>query len=338
MYTFQEIAEKLLNSDNPSIRWKIRVNVFSEDVNSEPIKQLSEEIKNSDIVKQLLQNQTPEGRLLSKRDVYDKWQGAHWVMGHLADIGYPKGDELLKGAVDDLLKTWLAPDYYKEFNTKNKMDVYRKKGVPVMNGRHRRCAAQQGYTLYNLVKLGFEDKRIHDLVERLLYWQWGDGGWNCDKNPDASKSSFFETLLPMKGLYLYSQVYGEKRAEDAAMRASEVFLKRNLYKSLTDGEIINSDFIELHYPLYWRYDILGILKAFADMDIINDKRCQNAIDLLIGKFIPNKGFPAEKKFYKFSKELANGNDYVDWGGAGKKKMNEWVTADALYVLKKAGVF
>jgi hypothetical protein len=27
---------------------------------------------------------------------------------------------------------------------------------------------------------------------------------------------------------------------------------------------------------------------------------------------------------------------VDWGGSGNRRMNEWVTADALYVLRAAG--
>jgi len=27
---------------------------------------------------------------------------------------------------------------------------------------------------------------------------------------------------------------------------------------------------------------------------------------------------------------------VDWGGTSKKRMNEWVTVDALYVLKEFG--
>jgi hypothetical protein len=31
-----------------------------------------------------------------------------------------------------------------------------------------------------------------------------------------------------------------------------------------------------------------------------------------------------------------GADAVDWGGTSQRVMNEWVTADALYVLKAAG--
>jgi len=29
-------------------------------------------------------------------------------------------------------------------------------------------------------------------------------------------------------------------------------------------------------------------------------------------------------------------DYEDWGGTGKSRMNEWVTTDALWVLRAAG--
>jgi hypothetical protein len=31
-----------------------------------------------------------------------------------------------------------------------------------------------------------------------------------------------------------------------------------------------------------------------------------------------------------------GLHYVDWGGTGKSRMNEWVTTDALWVLRAAG--
>ncbi len=44
----------------------------------------------------------------------------------------------------------------------------------------------------------------------------------------------------------------------------------------------------------------------------------------------------EKAFYEVSSTIEHGADFVDWGGTGKKKVNDWVTADALYVLKKSG--
>jgi hypothetical protein len=60
--------------------------------------------------------------------------------------------------------------------------------------------SQQGNALWYLITLGLADGRTGGLAERLLLWQWPDGGWNCDRRPGASKSSFYETLLPMRGL------------------------------------------------------------------------------------------------------------------------------------------
>jgi hypothetical protein len=49
------------------------------------------------------------------------------------------------------------------------------------------------------------------------------------------------------------------------------------------------------------------------------------------------GWPAEKRHYKVSRKAMNANaDYVDWGGTSTRRMNEWVTVDALAVLRAAG--
>ena len=133
------------------------------------------------------------------RGVYAKWQGAHWVLAALADLGYPPGDPALHPLREQVLGTWLDQSYYVEFEATAKSAAYRRRGVPIMRGRYRRCASQQGNALWFLIMLGLADSRCGDLVERLLLWQWPDGGWNCDKNPAADTSSFCETLLPMKG-------------------------------------------------------------------------------------------------------------------------------------------
>lgn len=45
-----------------------------------------------------------------------------------------------------------------------------------------------------------------------------------------------------------------------------------------------------------------------------DDRCSDAIELLISKFIPEQGWPAEKRYYKVSNEMKQGNGYVNWWG------------------------
>jgi hypothetical protein len=101
--------------------------------------------------------------------------------------------------------------------------------------------------------------------------------------------------------------------------------------------VIRQEFTKLHYPLYWHYDILGALKVFAEIGMTEDGGFEDALDLLESKRLSDGGWPAEDKYYtKVSRELAPGADYVNWGGTSKKHMNEWVTADALYVLKTFG--
>lgn len=334
------VVEQLLNSPEPSIRWKVTTGVLGEPPDSPAVKSLQSEIRNSIRVRALLSHRIGRGhragQLEPVGDVYAKWQGAHWVLSHLADIGYPSGDESLFPIRDQLLDCWLEDQYFKDFEAKSKSQAYTRRGVPVMQGRHRRCASQHGNALWSTLRLGLADDRTEQLAERLLHWQWPDGGWNCDKNPNADSSSFMETIYPMRALSLFARITGDQNCHDAAERAARIFLDRSLYKRRSDGGVIRPEFTKLHYPLYWRYDFLGGLKAIAETGFIDDPACIPALDLLEEMQLPDGGWPALAKYYKFSPELKPGSDSVDWGGTSKRRMNEWVTSDALTVLKAAG--
>jgi hypothetical protein len=258
------------------------------------------------------------------------------VLTALADLGYPYGDAALRPLRDQVLDTWLSPDYYREFVASTKASSYGRSGVPVMRGRHRRCGSQQGNALWSVVVLGLDDGRCADLVERLLHWQWPDGGWNCDRNPDADTSSFCETLPPARGLAAYAaKTPAAAEAAGAARRAAEVLLTRRLAFRASTGELINKEFVKLHYPLYWHYDVLGGLKAMAELGLLGDPRCADALDLL-GSLRVADGWPATARYYKVSPEVALHHDCVDWGGTSALRANPWVTADALAVLRGAG--
>ena len=70
---------------------------------------------------------------------------------------------------------------------------------------------------------------------------------------------------------------------------------------------------------------------------IRDARCGDALDLLEERRLPDGGWPAEKRYYKVSRNTMISNaDYVNWGGTSRKRMNEWVTVDALAVLRAGG--
>ncbi|MBO3750718.1 hypothetical protein J5X84_31965 [Streptosporangiaceae bacterium NEAU-GS5] len=317
----------MLASPEPAIRWKVRARVLGEPADAPEMTALREEVRGSSLVRRLLASFGASPR----PGAYAKWQGAHWTLAALADLGHPPGDQALHPLREQVLATWLDGTYYQDVEVATKAAVYRRPGVPVMRGRHRAHASQQGNALWFLQVLGLADDRCAALAERLLHWQWPDGGWNCDRDPAADTSSFCETLLPMRGLW----AYGTSPAKAAARAAAEVFLVRRLAYRASTGELIRADFAKLHYPLYWHYDILGGLKGMLDLGLLGDPRCADALDLLESMMVAD-GWPATARFYRTSDEIALHHDRVDWGGTSTRRANPWITADALAVLRAAG--
>ena len=210
-------------------------------------------------------------------------------------------------------------------------------GVPIMNGRARRCASQEGNALYASLALGLADERADRLAANLIRWQWLDGGWNCDRIAEASTSSFHETLLPLRGLVWHAKLIGSIASRRAMEESAEVLLKRRLFRRLRDGRIIDEAFLKLRYPHYWRYDILIALKVMTEAGFIGDPRCEEALDILESKRLADGGWRAEGKHYRVANEPASGSSLVDWGLISHKKvMNSFVTLEALYVLQAAG--
>jgi hypothetical protein len=305
----------------PALAWKLAVNVEGNDPDSPDARKAAEEVKESELVHGLLKARLPNGR--TRHQTYFKWTGAHWILSLLADLGYPPGDESLRPMMEQTFDSWLSEDHLR-------------KHVRVLDGRVRRCGSQEGNAAWSSLRLGFADDRTTELVERLLKWQWPDGGWNCDKRPQAAKSSFMETLIPLRALALYAKASGERRVRLAAERAADVFLKRELFKRQSSGAQMDPHFLKLHYPCYWHYDILFGLKVMAEAGLISDPRCKAALDRLESKRLPDGGFPAEENYARRSSPDISGFSPVSWGGMSALRMNPFVTADALYVLRAAG--
>lgn len=318
---YKEIINRLLDSDEPSIVFKTRVNVQNEKLSSKSIDKLQQKIKQSVRVKRLLSERDKSGEI--PFHPYRKWSGSHWVLAVLSDLGYPQGDKSLMPLRDQVYEWLFSKKHYDSIKT--------------IKGKVRRCASQEGYALYYLLKLGLDDDRTDELAERLSEWQWPDGGWNCDKRSAAGISSFIESLIPMRALFYHAKRKHNRRSKDTALKASELFLKRRLFRTLHDGKIIKDKFVHLRYPCYYEYDILFALKVMAEAGLIEDRRCNEALDLLESKRLPEGGFPAEAKLYqKAAVGRISRGSLVDWGAIGKRKSNAWVTVDALSVLKKQG--
>lgn len=315
---FQAVIDKLRQSDEPSVRYKV-LRALGQAADSPTLRQVQEEIRTSPRTQKLLSERDEKGEI--PWHPYTKWCGAHWVLADLADNGYPAGDETLVPLRGQVYGWLFGPDH--------------QKSIRLINGRIRRCASQEGNALFATLKLGLADERTDELASRLVQWQWPDGGWNCDKHPHASHSSFMESLIPLRGLALHARLTGNPHSREAAQRATEIFLKRHLYQRQQDGSVMREEFIRLHYPCYWHYDILFALKVLAEAGFMGDSRCRQALELLANKQLADGGFPAEKSYYQATDRPVSNRSLVNWGGVSQRKLNEFVTADALIVLSEA---
>ena len=181
----------------------------------------------------------------------------------------------------------------------------------VIAGRERRHASMEGNALAVCSRLGkHRDRRVRSLVEVLLRAQWPDGGWNCDRNPEATHSSFHETLAPIWGLVEYHRETGDEQAWGAAMRAGELLLRHEIFKSTRTGSPVNSEWMHVHWPHYWHYDFFHGLRAVAMLGLAKDPRAAAALTHLDALRQPDGSWRADGRRY-----WTRSSEVVDWGDA-----------------------
>jgi len=191
----------LTESPEPAIRVLARTELVGEHAD--------EDIASGSVVHTLLGGDEP-GEVL-RLHPYAKWVGAHWRLVSLAELGVPADDPRLPPLVEHVL-TWLTGND-------------RLSRIGVVAGRTRQCASQEGNALAVCSRLGLAgDARVGLLAESLVKWQWPDGGWNCDRRPEACHSSFHETHPAIWGLHEYAEATGNWNAARAARRGRSCFL------------------------------------------------------------------------------------------------------------------
>ena len=189
----------------------------------------------------------------------------------------------------------------------------------VVKGLERRHASKEGNALAVASRLGkHRDKRVKHLVEVLLRAQWPDGGWNCDRRPAATHSSFHESLAPIWGLVEFHRETGEQRAWDAARATGELLLRHEVFKSTRTGHPIDSEWMHIHWPHYWHYDFFHGLRALSMLGLANDPRAGAAMEHLQSLRRADGTWRASGRRY-----WVRSTEVVDWGDA-----HEVITAAA----------
>jgi hypothetical protein len=251
---------------------------------------------------------------------YRKWTGGFWRLVALAELALPARHPALPPLVEHVLK-WLEGE--------------RRAGPAIdIRGRVRAHATQDGYALAALCRLGLSGHpSVKKIARSLVAWQWPDGGWNCDRSPNAAHSSFHETHGPIWGLAEFVRHTKDREAALSAEKGVDFLLRHGLFRSERTGRVAHPQLLKLRYPPYWHYDLLQGLWVLSRSDRSDDPRAGEALDVLESKRHGDGRWRAEGYWWKPPGSGGSNVEVVDWGRRGP---NEWVTLRALRVLKSAG--
>jgi hypothetical protein len=211
----------------------------------------------------LLAGQQPDGGF--RVGPYSKWTGAHWRLVSLVELGIPARSSAARAAAKSVLE-WIASPRHT---------------APVIKGLERRHASIEGNALAVSCRLGLAGTpQVKFLAGVLLRSQWPDGGWNCDRDPEAHRSSFHESLAPIWGLVEYHRATADAKSLEAAEHAGELLLEHRLFRSKRTGNVILSEWLNIHWPHYWHYDFFQGLRATAMLGLQSDPRAADALEHL----------------------------------------------------------
>ena len=322
-----ELLTRLAASDDPVLAYKAGL-VAGLAVDSSEAERLRARIAGSSMAAALLRVFEQDEKTLSH--VYRKSQGPHWTLVGLAMIDYPPGEDILRPLMHRIGK-WV---FSKHYLTPPWTAIY-----PGQEDRVRRCASQDGNAIWYSVRLGLEEDWTQAVVDRLIGWQWPDGGWNCDKRLDVTSSSFQETVIPARGLWAYGSRHDYEPALRAADRAAELLLSHRLLWRRSDGPFGLARLGRPAGPDPLPYAVLRrpVRAAGHGRDgpprrpALRRRSGPARVEAAGGRRLP-AGRPHGRRP---SAVVVGRGTYADWGPGGRTRANPLVSLAALEVMRAA---
>lgn len=262
-----EAIDKLLNSQNVSIRYRALTELLNENESNPDVKKLLNEIPNSLPVKTLLNKMHPDGYWLQKNPrtgeilgdgvEYGSYATTHFVLSYLMELGLTKNHPLVRKASERYLNLQAEDgDWW----------------------LHMSCL--HGFNIRTFVRLGYkDDPRIWKSVELMLNTNRKDCGYLCDmheKKRKNKKSCYRGSLKMLLAFSELPEVWEHKRVKELI----EYFMNRKGIFNSKLNKYVNKDVERISFPFTWGANNWEMLLALSKMGYGNDPCLNEAWELL----------------------------------------------------------
>lgn len=236
-----------------------------------------------------------------------KWTSTHYTLLELRNLGLARDHAIAREEVGGVLRDHLRPDG----------------GIDPGGGWTDTCI--------NGMALGFcawfrgDPEALARMTDWLLGQSMPDGGYNCHLHRSgATHASHHTTVSVLEGLTTYlSHGPDHRRAEVETTIAgcADYLLRHRLFRSHRTGEVIHPEFVRLHHPPRWHFDVLRGLDALAAAEVPQDPRMDDALEVLSDLRRADGTWPAGRSW--------PGRTHVPMDQAHRSR---WLTLGALRVL------
>jgi hypothetical protein len=322
----KQTLDWLLVPSNPSVRYLALTELLHKKPKDSDVLATRAKIPKSRIVRKIMAEQTRDEYWPPKDNCYNpKWVSAVWPLMLLGELAVP-ADDSIKGEVERFLDLHQAESG--SFVCPSKLETKGKRwDEPCLTGNMIRT----------LIKLGYaNDRRVKKAIDWLPVEQLEDGGWNCDfPEKKVKHSSFMSTIEP---LWAYSEIPRGKwtrKMKRSIDNGAEFLLMHHLYKS--DNHHWKGTypwFSELHFPMYYFYDILHGLRVLTKLGYGDDERTRSAVHLLLSKRRPDGRWNLEGDWFRERNDNKGRKAPVSVEEIGEP--SKWVTLNAYRALAHTG--
>lgn len=332
--------EWLLEKSNPSVRYFTLRDLLAKPEDKNEVLATRKMIPDSSIVKKIMQNQKSQGYWEEPDNPYlPKYKSSYWTIMILSRLGLDRSNEKTANACEYIFRFQQAEGGFSsespekaskeyEYRHKKRRTLPPKKEFISSAVHDSQLTCLTGNMAAALIRLGYEDDhRVKNALQWLVRVQNKDGGWLCPywkAHLRDKHACFMGTICPMEAFGETSIKNLTRDMKETVSRAAEFLLMHRLFKADHHNYgIINKSWLELSYP-WFGYSILRGLDTVTKLGYSDDKRLQDAVDVLLQKRQNNGSWILEN----------SPEGRMQTNIEKKGQPSKWITLIALRTLKR----